>query len=55
MAIVIKEIVVKATVESGRKVAEATVVPEERIEQLREEILREVVRKGRNESGKKER
>lgn len=55
MAIVIKEIIVKTTVEPERKPAETAPVPEEVLVRLKEEFWREVDRRRPSESGRKER
>lgn len=55
MTIVIKEIVVKTTVESTKKQASVGDLSEELIERLKEEILREVRSIGLRESGRKKR
>lgn len=55
MTIVIKEIVVKTTVESTKKQVRVGEVSEELIERLKEEILREVRSICLRESGRKKR
>lgn len=55
MTIVIKEIVVKATVENEQKEREPVIVPEELLGRLKDEILREVRDLRLSETGKKER
>lgn len=55
MTIVIKEIVVKATVENERKERQAEVVSEEWMARLKDDILREVQNIRLAKAGKKER
>lgn len=55
MTIVIKEIVVKTTVENERKERQTEVVAEEWIARLKDDILREVRNVRLAEAGKKER